>query len=92
MDYLARSECVEAFVLAYRQMHCQTSIPSSCEQWLHWASAYAARIRNHIRPERLAKILDKHDLMNDQAEVRAWIDMKREALCAIVKIGAPFRT
>ena len=69
---LEKAQFLERFVSDYTANYDQEGLPESCQKLLVWASSTAASIRSEISPYHLASILNKHDLMNDNAKLNSW--------------------
>ena len=69
---LEKAQYLDQFVNDYSHFFQDDEIPQVCQDLLTWASKRALRIRDSINPSSLASILEKHDLMNDQADIATW--------------------
>lgn len=75
MIRLEKAQFLERFVSDYTANYDPAGLPDSCQKLLDWASGRAASIRSEISPGHLASILDKHDLMNDDARLNSWANV-----------------
>lgn len=76
-EWLEKAKHLERFVADYNDSFEQEEIPEACQKFLEWASKHARLIRAKISPNNLASILEKHDLMNDQANISSWARVDR---------------
>jgi hypothetical protein len=75
MVRLEKAQFLERFVSEYSAHYEPAGLPDACQKLLEWASSQAASIRSEISPDHLASILDKHDLMNDEARLSSWVNV-----------------
>ena len=66
---------LEKFVEDYASVYPFEDLPASCQQLLRWASSTAEAIRAEISPDRLARVLDKHQLMDDRTNIDSWVSV-----------------
>jgi hypothetical protein len=77
MARMDKARLLERFVSDYSDSFGDFTLPQSCQKLLDWASNQASAIRDEIRPEILSSILEKHDLMNDEARLNSWTSVDR---------------
>ncbi|MBV5337503.1 MAG: hypothetical protein J0653_06035, partial [Deltaproteobacteria bacterium] len=74
IEQLARVKRLRAFANEYQAEFGEVAEPTA--SLVLFATLLADHLRNQISPEALARILEKHDLMNDDAEVSNWVSFK----------------
>ncbi|WP_374650575.1 hypothetical protein [Dongia sp.] len=74
IEQLARVKRLRAFANDYQAEFGEIVEPTA--SLVLFATLLADHLRNQISPEALAPILEKHDLMNDDAEVSNWVSFK----------------
>jgi len=73
LQILQKAQLLERFVLDYEANYDTEVLPGTFQQLLRWATLRAAAIRSEVSPDNLALILEKHDLMNDNANISSWV-------------------
>jgi hypothetical protein len=66
---------LEKFVKDYTCNFPFEDLPTSCQQLLQWARTTAEEIRAAIAPDRLASVLDQHQLMDDRTDIDSWVSV-----------------
>ncbi|MBI2254746.1 MAG: hypothetical protein HYU58_09020 [Proteobacteria bacterium] len=74
MERLDRALKLRAFVRDYQAAF--EEIPEPTASLVQFATLLANHLQKEIAPAALAPMLEKHDLMNDDAEVSSWISFK----------------
>jgi hypothetical protein len=74
MERLERVQKLRAFARGYRAEF--NEIPEPTASLVLFATLLADHLQEEIAPAALAPVLEKHDLMNDDAEVSSWISFK----------------
>ena len=77
VQLLEKAKYLDRFVSDYTSCFRDTALPEACRELIAWASDQAANIRAEIDPTKLARVLEKHDLMNDQAKIDSWTRVDR---------------
>jgi hypothetical protein len=73
MKLFERARRIDLFVGEYVARHSEAELPSSCQEFICWARAYAEAVRDAAAPACLAPVLEKFDLMNDATEIDSWV-------------------
>lgn len=73
---LERVQKLRAFVRDYRAAF--DEIPEPTASLVLFATLLADHLQKEIAPAALAPVLEKYDLMNDDAEISSWIDFKNQ--------------
>ena len=74
---LEKAKYLDRFVSDYTSCFRDKVLPEACQNFLAWASDQAGKIRSEIDPAELARVLEKHDLMNDEAKIDSWTRVDR---------------
>jgi hypothetical protein len=77
VQLLEKANYLDRFVSDYTSCFRDQVLPEACQKILAWASEQAGQIRAEIEPAKLARVLEKHDLMNDQAKIDSWTRVDR---------------
>jgi len=70
---LKKAQDLRQFVANYRAEYASEGISEPCQRMLNWASDQANLLLAEIDPDHLAAILEKHDLMNNDARINSWV-------------------
>jgi hypothetical protein len=76
MERLQRVQKLRAFAKDYRAAF--TEIPEPTASMVLFATLLADHLQKEIAPAALAPVLEKYDLMNDDAEISSWVDFKNQ--------------
>ena len=72
MERFEDARRLEAFVNEYLARYPFDALPTSCRALIDWTKDYAELLRDSVAPDYLSELLDKHNLMDDAAEIGSW--------------------
>lgn len=64
---------IDSFVDSYVSRYPEAELPEPCGKLIQWARHRAEILREAASPKRVMIVLDKHNLMDDSAEISSWI-------------------